>query len=397
MPFQRAQKQLLESRLAESRGFVQVVYGPRQVGKTTMIQQVLADLDGVSHYASADAVGGGGSGTVWISQQWETARIMLHRSGAKSIILALDEVQKVENWSEAVKHEWDADTRSGLSIKVVLLGSSRLLLQQGLTESLVGRFETIYLGHWSFQEMKAAFDLSAEDFVWFGGYPGSTSLIQDEPRWKQYVRDSLIEASISKDILMLTRVNKPALMKRLFELGCLYSGQIVSYSKLVGQLHEAGNTTTLAHYLELLQSAGLLGGLEKFSPNRIRQRSSSPKFVVHNTALVSAQSEDSFSMIRREPERWGRLVETAVGAHLMNFSLTESFDFFYWRDRNDEVDYVLRKGDKVIGIEVKSGFSGKTAGMAAFRKRFNPDKMYLVGKNGLPWEDLLAMNPVELL
>ncbi|MDZ7767125.1 MAG: DUF4143 domain-containing protein [Melioribacteraceae bacterium] len=292
----------------------------------------------------------------------------------QSAILVIDEVQKVENWSEQVKKEWDRDRAGEVDLQVILLGSSRLLLQRGLTESLAGRYESTYMGHWSYPEMNSAFGLSADEFVWFGGYPGSAALIDDESRWKQYVRDSLIETTVSKDILMMTRVDKPALMKQLFELGCEFSGQILSYNKMLGQLHDAGNTTTLSHYLHLLDTAGLLAGLDKFSPNKIRQRASSPKLQVHNTALMSAQYPESFEKLKGRPAEWGRWVESAVGAHLLNATLNSDLELMYWRHSNDEVDFVLQKGEQVIGIEVKSG-SGKTnRWYAGIFKKIQPRK-----------------------
>ena len=311
MSYERAQKSILAGRLRESRQFIQVVYGPRQVGKTTMITQLVNQFDFPVHFAAADAVAE--TDKVWIAQQWEVARLRLKQSQAPYGLLIVDEIQKVANWSEAVKRQWDEDTRHQVPLKVVLLGSSRLLLQQGLTESLAGRFETLYMGHWTFTEMRDAFGTEASPFVWYGGYPGAVPLFGDESRWKQYVRDALIETSISKDILMLTRVDKPALMKRMFELGCLFSGQILSYSKIVGQLQDAGNTTTLSHYLRLLDTAGLLAGIEKYNPEVLRQRASSPKFQVHNTALLSAQSPETFQSLMAAPEKWGRWVESAVG------------------------------------------------------------------------------------
>jgi predicted AAA+ superfamily ATPase len=271
-----------------------------------------------------------------------------------------------------------------------------MLLQQGLTESLAGRFETTYMGHWSFQEMKEAFDWTANQYAWFGGYPGSAELIKEEERWKTYVQQSLIETSISKDILMLTRIDKPVLMRRLFELGCMYSGQILSYNKMIGQLQDAGNTTTLSHYLELLNTAGLLAGIEKYSSNLIYKRSSSPKFQVHNTALISAQSNDLFEEIQFTPDDWGRIIESAIGAHLINYSLTEGFSVYYWRERNMEVDFVLEKRGKVIGLEVKSGAKQTTSGMTAFQKEFNPARILLIGNSGLPWQEFLQLNPVTL-
>ena len=392
--FERPHLQGIINRVVEPRRFIQVLIGPRQVGKTTLVYQLLEKCKIPSHFASADAIAS--SNSTWLEQQWETARLKMDQKEAGEFLLVIDEIQKISNWSETVKLLWDADTHGKRALKVILLGSSRLLLQQGLTESLAGRFETTYMGHWSFSEMKQAFGWDSNQYVWFGGYPGSAPLIGDEERWKAYVQQSLIETSISKDILMLTRIDKPALMKRLFELGCLYSGQILSYNKMIGQLLDVGNTTTLAHYLDLLNTAGLLAGIEKYAGNMIYKRSSSPKFQVHNTALISAQSGDLFKEMLIKPDDWGRLVESSIGAHLINYSIIEGFTVSYWRERNEEVDFVLEKKGKVIGLEVKSGTTQSSSGISAFKKAFNPERVLLVGKSGVPWQDFLKMNPVEL-
>ena len=391
---ERSVLQELINRIKEPRRFMQVVMGPRQVGKTTMITQLLKKITIPWLFESADAVPV--STTVWIEQLWESARLKMALNQSDEFLLVIDEIQKIDNWSEIVKRLWDEDTRQGKNIKVILLGSSRLLLQKGLTESLTGRFESTYLGHWSFTEMKQAFGWNASQYAWFGGYPGSAALIGDEERWKQYINNSLIETSISKDILMLTRVDKPALMKRLFELGCLYSGQILSYTKMQGQLTDAGNTTTLSHYLNLLDTAGLLAGLEVYAADAIRKRASSPKFQVHNTALISAQRNEFFTEIVKEPAQWGRIVESAIGAHLINHSLTENFKVYYWRHRNDEIDFVLERRGKVIGLEVKSSTSGNTFGMAAFKNKYSPHKVLLIGASGIPWQEFLQINPAEI-
>ncbi len=394
MTFERPYLQSLINRLTEPRNFIQVLMGPRQVGKSTLVSQVLKKLTSPSLFVSADAVAN--SGEVWIEQQWESARLQSQNSGSDGFILAIDEIQKIPNWSEVVKKLWDEDTRAQQTIKVILLGSSRLLLQQGLTESLAGRFETTYLGHWSFNEMHDAFGLTAEEYVWFGGYPGAITLWNEEERWKKYVNDALIETSISKDILMLTRVDKPALLRKLFALGCIYSGQVLSYTKILGQLQDAGNTTTLAHYLHLLDTAGLLSGIDKYTGEQLRQRSSSPKFQVHNMALLSVQQPRSFSEVRKNPAQWGRWVEATIGAHLVNHRFSEGYDLYYWRHRNDEVDFVLKHKGRVIGIEVKSGITQKAPGMEAFKKQHNPDKVFLVGNSGVPWQEFLKMNPIDL-
>ena len=392
--FQRPHLQVLSERIAESRKRIQVVVGPRQTGKTTLVTQLLGQWKGLKMLVSADAVSGA-DGT-WLQQQWEIARLQSGSEG-QEFLLVIDEVQKVSQWSEWVKKQWDQDTREGRNIKLILLGSSRLLLQQGLTESLAGRFELLYVGHWSFPEMREAFGWTIQQYIWFGGYPGSANLIEDEDRWKAYVRDSLIESSISRDILMMTRVDKPALMKRLFELGCLYSGQILSYTKLMGQLQDAGNTTTLAHYLGLLETAGLLSGLDKYAADVVRQRSSSPKFQVFNNALISAQRPDHFADVMKDPAAWGRMVESAVGAHLLNVAAAKKIALNYWREGGNEVDFVVQKGKQCIAIEVKSNMSSSGKGMQIFNDRFHPKKILLVGDSGIPVSKFLEMDPEEWL
>jgi predicted AAA+ superfamily ATPase len=391
---ERAYLKLLKQRINEPRNFIQVVVGPRQVGKTTLINQLLAQTPITSKYVAADAVNAGGA--AWLAQVWEAARLEMKSLRKSKYLLVIDEIQKIANWSETVKQQWDQDSRAGLNLKVILLGSSRLLIQKGLTESLAGRFETIHIGHWSFMEMQKAFGWNIQQYVYFGGYPGAALLIKDEKRWKDYVKNSLIETSISKDILMLTRVDKPVLLKRLFELGSLYSGRILSFTKIIGQLQDAGNTTTLANYLALLSDCELLGGLEKYANDIIRKRSSSPKFLVYNNALLNAQGEETFTKVTLEPKTWGHLVESAVGAHLLNNSTSGGYNLYYWRESNNEVDFVLEKGSKLIALEVKSGVKTANAGMTAFAQKFHPEKMILVGTGGIPYEEFLKINPAEL-
>jgi predicted AAA+ superfamily ATPase len=367
--------------------------GPRQVGKTTLVRQLTAQLAMDHLFLSADGQEALGRG--WLDAQWGAARLKMDASGSP-LLLVIDEIQKIHHWSEQVKALWDEDTQAERDLKVILLGSSRLLMQQGLTESLAGRFEVIHMGHWSFAEMQEAFGWSAEKYAWFGGYPGAASLVDDEKRWKDYVRQALIEPAISRDILMMTRVDKPALLKKLFELGCLYSGQILSYTKLMGQLQDAGNTTTLSHYLSLLDTAGLLGGLEKYAGEVVRKRSSSPKFQVYNTALISAQSDLRFDEIKQDPKIWGRIVESAVGAHLLNASIDGQFSLYYWREGDQEVDFVLEKGSRRLVIEVKSGAEKNLSGFSAFFKKFKPEKQLLVSPEGLRWQEFLRIPPAQL-
>jgi predicted AAA+ superfamily ATPase len=266
-----------------------------------------------------------------------------------------------------------------------------LLIERGLTESLAGRFEVIVVPHWSFGEMKEAFGWDLDHYIFYGAYPGAAELTGDPIRWKRYILDSLIETTISRDIFLLTRVDKPALLRRLFQLGCSHSGQILSYQKMIGQLTDAGNTVTLAHYLQLLQGAGMLAGLEKFSHGEIRKRGSSPKLQVLNTALMSAQDHRSFDEARDDGTYWGQLVESCVGAHLLNSSFGTNISVTYWRERNHEVDFVLQQGKKLVAIEVKSGRRREALpGMAAFVQQFKPKRTLLVGGQGIEIEDFLS-------
>ncbi|RPI89725.1 MAG: ATP-binding protein [Spirochaetales bacterium] len=381
--FKRPYFDTIFTRLREPRQFIQVLAGPRQSGKTTLIHQVILAIDIPSLYASADAAIP--ASTTWIEQQWENARLRLKTdSSGRGIILVLDEMQKIDRWSETIKRLWDEDTMAGRDIKLVLLGSAPLLIRRGLTETLTGRFEMIRIPHWSYIEMRDAFGFTIDQYVYFGGYPGSSPLIGDEERWKSYIRDSLVETTISRDILMMTRIDKPALLKSLFEIGCEYSGSILSFNKMLGQLQDAGNTVTLSHYLELLDSAGMLAGLRKFSTRQLSKRSSSPKLQVLNTALVSAYLPGAFGRVRNDFERWGRLVESSVGAHLCNITRGSETRLYYWRDGEFEVDFVLARGEEIVGIEVKAGGRKEPLpGLKIFAKNFPVKKSLLVGTGGI--------------
>lgn len=376
---------LLARRIAESRRFIQVLYGPRQVGKTTAIRQVLEQIDKPSHYASADQPAL--RDQVWLEQQWEAGRSLASRRAA---VLVLDEIQKISDWPEIVKRLWDEDTHSGSKLRVVLLGSSQLLLQKGLTESLAGRFETVRAGHWSFAECADYFGWDLDTYIFYGGYPGAASLTNEPDRWARYIHDSLIETTISRDILLLTRVDKPALLRRVFALGCEYSGQVLSYQKMLGQLHDAGNTTTLAHYLDLLNGVGFLAGLGKFSGKAVRKRGSSPKLMVYNTGLITAQSGMSLAETRSDASLWGRHVESCVGTHLLDVCANRNIGLYYWREGDLEVDFVLQAGKKTVAIEVKTGGTGGPhPGMTAFSTRFSPQHILMVGPEGIPVAEFL--------
>jgi uncharacterized protein len=387
--YRRPQGDELARRLGEPRRFVQVVAGPRQVGKSTLVGQILTDSKLANHIASADEPTL--RGPEWIAQQWEAARLLAGEVGRQGAVLALDEIQKILGWSEAVKRLWDEDTRRKVPLRVVLLGSAPLLVARGLSESLAGRFELLHLPHWSFAEMRAAFGWSVEQFIFHGGYPGAAPLVSEPRRWARYVLDSLVETSISRDVLLLTRVDKPALLRRLFELACRYSGQVLSYTKMLGQLQDAGNTTTLAHYLELLAGAGMVTGLPKYAVDAARSRGSSPKLQVLNTALMTAATGLTLAQARGDPELWGRLVESAAGAHLANAAAAGECLLYYWRDRGHEVDFVVRAGRRLTAIEVKSGRSPQAhPGIAAFTAAFRPHRTLLVGGDGIAIEEFLA-------
>ena len=390
MRYTRPQAAELLARLREPRRFIQVVAGARQVGKTTLVGQA-AERSGLPHHtASADEPALRGSG--WLAAQWDAARLLTDDSGGRHALLVLDEIQKIPDWSETVKRLWDEDTRRGRPLRVVLLGSAPLLVQRGLTESLAGRFEILRLPHWSFAEMRAAFGWSLHQYLFYGAYPGAAPLVHQHDRWSRYVRDSLVETTIARDVLLLSRVDKPALLRRLFELGCAYSGQILSYTKMTGQLQDAGNTTTLAHYLDLLAGAGMLTGVQKYAGGAARRRGSSPKLQVLNTALMTALSGLTLEEAQANREFWGRLAESAVGAHLANAAAGGDVQVFYWRDRNREVDFVVRAGRRLTAIEVKSGRTRNARpGLEAFAAAFHPDRTLIVGDHGIDLEHFLSM------
>ncbi len=383
--YKRPVYSIIVKRLSEKRRFIQVLAGPRQTGKTTLARQIMQAGIREGYYASADEPAL--KSVAWLEQQWQTARFHARN---KPVLLVLDEIQKIPGWSETVKRLWDEDTAQEFSVYCILLGSSPLLMSKGLSESLAGRFEIIPITHWSFEEMRQAFNVTLEEFIYYGGYPGAAELINEPERWRRYILDSLIETTISRDILLMTRVDKPALLRRLFELGSHYSGQVLSYQKMLGQLHDAGNTTTLAHYLDILNNAGLLTGLEKYAGQQIRRRASSPKLQVLNTALLAVFAHHNFDETRQNQQLWGRFVESAIGAYLTNSSRQTDIKLFYWSGKNREVDFILARGSKLVAIEVKSHQKKTTLpGIEAFAKEFPVYKKLLVGGDGIPVVDFL--------
>lgn len=378
----------------EPRKVIQVVLGPRQIGKTTVVRQVLCDIHTPHLYFSADDTAVAGS--AWLASCWTAARLEAQTHPDAGCVLVIDEIQKVPNWSETVKRQWDDDTWNERNIKVVLLGSSRALILQGLSESLMGRFEEIRMTHWTYAEMRDCFGLTVDEFIYFGGYPGAVEMMQDEARWKVYVRNSMIDATVNRDIFEDVRIGKAALLRKTLELGAAYSGRILSLTKLLGEIQDAGNVMTIAGYLERLNQCGLLGTLQKFSVDDARRRASIPKFQVHNNALLTALSVGTFEQVRNDPEKWGHYVESAVGAYLISQAYRLQFEVFYWRDGNNEVDFVLRKDGKVVALEVKSDHERHTKGLDVFCQKFRPNAALIVGSGGLPLETFLETPIADL-
>lgn len=388
--YKRAEYQLIRSRLEESRRFIQVVMGARQIGKSTVVKQVLKDIAIPHQLFSADNVPA--TNNAWISNCWAAVRSLKESNGWESAVLVIDEIQKISNWSEVIKKEWDDDTFHDRNIKVLLLGSSRVLLEKGLSESLAGRFEEIRMSHWSYPEMRDSFGFTLDQYIYYGGYPGAASLIGDEDRFSQYIQSAIIEATINKDILMDTPISKPALLRQTFELGAAYSGELLSLNKMLGALQDAGNTATLAGYINLLGESGLLCGLQKYSIDTARRKASIPKFQVFNNALKMVYSPFTFEQSILDRKTWGRLFESGIGAYLVCQAFVHRFEVFYWRERSEEVDFILRKKGSVVAVEVKSNAEKRTEGLERFRELFEPQTSFIVGDGGISAEDFLSMD-----
>ena len=402
MDYIRKQFYTLKERILEPRKFIQVLAGPRQVGKSTLVNQVLTKLNIPHSIEVADAVDPKDSD--WIHRTWEAARTTMKLRKIEEYLLVIDEVQKIDNWSEVVKREWDADSRDHVSLKVVLLGSSRLLLKKGLTESLAGRFELIRMPHWSLTEMREAFGLSLDEYIYFGGYPGPAHMIKDERRWRKYIKDSLVAPAIEKDVVMTSNIYKPALMKQLFELGCSYSAEILSLTKMMGQLQDAGNVTTLASYLQILNQCALLTGLQKYANDEARKKGSVPKYQVYNNALLTAYKGRNFMADRTDTNAWGRWVESAIGSHLLSMADELDYKVYYWREpsrsrdeKDNEVDFIVVRDGEITAIEVKSGRRGMNSGLPAFAKTFAPKRSFVVGTGGVSLEDFLSSEVEDII
>ena len=394
MEYKRPQFQTFMSRINERRNKIQVLIGPRQVGKTTLMEQVLTECQMPYESVSADDVVGVSAD--WLAEVWEMQRMKMAATGEGKRLLVVDEIQKIVNWSEVVKAEWDRDTREHRELVVVLLGSSRMLIEKGLTESLAGRFELIRLPHWSYTEMRDCFGWPLSMYMYYGSYPGSVEFVSDYSRWRHYIKDSLIETTIAKDALLDTKIMKPQLLRQLFELGCSYSSQLLSLTKIAAQLQDVGNVTTLAGYLHLLDECGLLCGLQKFAADKARKYNSIPKFQVYNNALRSVICDESYEEVMQNPRLWGRVTESAVGAYLVSQAGVMDYNVYFWRDGAEEVDFVLQKGNKIVAIEVKSGRRSSNKGLSIFRETFHPTASLIVGTGGLSLEEFFLMDISKL-
>ena len=375
---------------------LQIITGPRQVGKTTSAIQIADKWKGPVVNATADSPLP--PGPEWIRAQWNLAltKVKKNASGKTSVLLILDEVQKVKGWSEIVKELWDVECREKQGINVIILGSSSLLLQKGLSESLAGRFFLHRCTHWTFDEMERAFSWDMDEWIFYGGYPGAAPLIENEQAWSQYVTDSLIETVLAKDVLQLQTVAKPALLRHLFMLAVAHPAQILSYNKMLGQLHDAGNTTTLAHYVRLLESAFLISGLELFKQGISVKRGSSPKLIIWNNSLINAIYGQPFEKARQDYSRWGRLTENAVGAHLLNHLAGLPYNVSYWRKGALEVDFIVKTPRNLWALEVKSGKSSNPKGLSAFCSLYPEAKPLTLGSQGMPFDEFFRTDPKEL-
>lgn len=373
---------------------IDIIIGPRQVGKTTTANEISKKWKGNVHYANSDL--SADSGKEWIVFHWENLRKMNHKAKSPGLLI-FDEIQKIHNWSEAVKGLWDEDRRVGNRIKVLLLGSSSLLLSKGLTESLSGRFLLHRFTHWGYGECRKAFGWDIDKWIYYGGYPGAAQFANDTIKWKSYITDSLIDTVITRDVLALQTVTKPALLRNLFLLSAAFPAQILSYNKMLGQMHDAGNTTTLTHYMKLLEMAFLVSGLDNYSGSVIKTRSSSPKLILWNNALINALDGRDFKHALADRTWWGRLVENAVGAHLVNNLQSLNHKVMYWHDNNHEVDFVISSGQQITAIEVKSGLSNKKSSLNEFCRKYPKAQPIVIGSGGMPFEEFFQTDLMNLL
>ena len=378
--------------MAEPRRRIQIVMGPRQVGKSTLAGQFLDTTELPYDFFAADTVNP--FDTSWIAARWQQARMRMDINAEPEHLLVIDEIQKINGWSEFVKKEWDADTRAHRNLKVILLGSSRLLIQKGLEESLCGRFETIKMGYWEWYEMRDCFGFKMDEFIYFGGLPGLAADISDEQRWRNLMEDSVISPVLTRDILEIEEIRNPALLRQVFELACTESAKELSLTKMQGTMN-SGSVPTIKNYLDILGKSMTVLPIQKYSPSPVKEKQSVPKMQVFNSGFRNRYGTFSFTQSRADTAEWGRQVESAVGAHLANRMVQDGFELYYWRnEKRLECDYVLRKGQSIVPIEVKSGALDSTAGFEKFKELY-ADRItssFIVGPQGLPLEDFFSID-----
>lgn len=360
----------LKTNIAAKSGLIQVVLGPRQVGKTTTVLRMIEDHYADSAlYVSADSIFN--AEAQWLREQWQKAL-------REDKILFIDEIQKCHNWAEAIKSLYDETKRSKKNLQCVLLGSSSLAIQKGLSESLTGRFQILRAYHWNFDESKRGYELSFDDYLRYGGYPGSYQFIHDDDEWAQYVANSIVQTVVEKDILQYNTVKSPALFKQTFEIIMSYPAQEISYTKLLGQIQDKGNVELVKYYIQLFEGAFLLKALEKFSAKAVLTKASSPKILPLAPSLAYLQIRAPYE----EQER-GRIFETIVGGQLVR----TGEKLTYWREGSLEVDFVLSKGRNIWAIEVKSGRKKSAKSLGLFKQKFPQAKSCIISpENYLEFE-----------
>ena len=345
-------------------------------------------------YSLFSADGVGKTNTAWISEKWHEVRTRMMLYNETEHILIIDEIQKIIGWSEIVKKEWDKDTREKRNLKVILLGSSRLLIQKGLEESLEGRYEALKMGYWEWEEMRDAFGFTMEQFIYFGGFPGLAPYINDEDRWRKMMEDSIISPILNHDILDIEEIRNPPLLRQVFELGSIYSAQEISLTKMQGVVN-SGTVPTISSYLRILDETMLIKPLQKYDNSAIKTKNSIPKLQAYNNAFRNSYCQHTFEEALMNKTEWGRQVESAVGAYLAGRAILDGFELLFWRDeKKNECDYVLKKGERLIAIEVKSGHADNIDGYHAFMKKFEKNivNSFIVGPEGLPLEDFFRLN-----
>jgi len=357
--------QTLSSRFKENNPLIQAVIGPRQVGKTTGILQFLESYNRPHHYISADAILN--PGREWLLEQWQRALLK-----GNNTLLAIDEIQKIPNWAETIKQLWDKQKTQTTSIHLLLSGSSSLSLEHGMTESLAGRLEVIYVPHWDYHESRQLANLSLESYLRYGGYPKSYDFLDDIDRWQNYLTSSIIDRVIDKDILQYAPVKKPALFRQAFELVCCYPSQEISYRKLLGQLQDKGNTDLIKYYLSLFEGAFLIKTLHKYHNQPFKTKASSPKIIPLAPCF--------HTIFNAKDDKMAFVFESTVGAKLLQMASK----LFYWRNDTHEVDFVMIWRNKLFAIEVKSGKSRQKSGLEAFQKEHPESIAIIISQDNYP-------------